>query len=527
MPYAVDAPFNAYFRRHERTCLPETRVDLLQEIYAWANSRDENFIFWLNGLAGTGKSTVARTVAYKYNEEKRLGASFFFSRGGGDISHARKFFPSIAVQLAKKSPSLQQHICDAIRENSDIAGQSLSDQWRQLVLRPLSKLASDSGLSLYILVVDALDECDNENDIRIILQLLAEARALKTVQLRILLTSRPEIPIRYGFYQIPEAEHRDFVLHNILSPIIDHDIFIFLGYNLQIIGQERFADASWPGEEVVERLVQKASGLFIWAATACRFIQEGKRFAKRRLNMILESNSNTITAPEKHLNDIYITVLKHSMSSGYTNEEREELYGLLRHILGTIVILLSPLSANSLSRLLHVTEENVNQTLDELHAILDIPKDPTCLLHLHHPSFRDFLLEKERCRDLNFYVDQRQAHQTLVNSCIRLMSTSLKQDICGQGAPGVLFTHIKSGRVDECLPLEVKYACLYWVQHLQKSSPQLQDNNQVYQFLQVHLLHWLEALSLIGRLSESIGMINNLLDIVDVRYSLISIMSIY
>ncbi|SLM39418.1 P-loop containing nucleoside triphosphate hydrolase, partial [Lasallia pustulata] len=157
LPYAVDAPFNTYSRQHDPTCLPDTRVDLLREIYTWADGKDGRFIYWLNGLAGTGKSTIARTVARKYFENGQLGASFFFSRGGGDVGHASKFFTTIAVQLARKSQSLQRYIGDAVRKNADIATQSLGDQWRQVVLGPLSKLSGDSYPSSYILVIDALD----------------------------------------------------------------------------------------------------------------------------------------------------------------------------------------------------------------------------------------------------------------------------------------------------------------------------------------------------------------------------------
>jgi len=152
-------------------------------------------------LAGTGKSTIARTVAYKYYEQGRLGASFFFSRGDGDISHAGKFVTSIALQLASRWPSLKDYICVAITEHNDIASQSLRDQWRQLILRPLSKLDGNLYSSSFIVVVDALDECDDENNIRIILQLLAEARSLNTVRLRVFLTSRPDLPIRHILYQ--------------------------------------------------------------------------------------------------------------------------------------------------------------------------------------------------------------------------------------------------------------------------------------------------------------------------------------
>ena len=449
-------------------------------------------------MAGTGKSTIARTISREYFERGHLGASFFFSRGGGDVGHAGKFFTTIASQLAKRSPSLKISICKAVAKNSDIQNQSLRDQWRQLILHPLLLLPEHPSPSSYLLVVDALDECEGENNIRTILQLLAEASST-TVPLRIFLTSRPEIVIRHGFYQIPEAEHRDFVLHNISPSIIDRDIWIFLEYNLRLIGQERYPESSWPGEQAIKRLVQNASGLFIWAATACRFVREGKRFAAKRLTIILESSGSTVTAPEKHLNDIYITVLQHSISADYTDEEKEDQYGMLRHILGSLVVLFSPLSTDSLGKMLDVTTGEINQTLEDLYAILDIPKD-TGPLRLHHPSFRDFLLNKERCRDANFWVDEKQAHQTLATNCIRLMSNYLKQDICDVGDPGTHATEVES-RVEQCLSPEVQYACLYWVQHLQNSGDQLHDDDQVHQFLQVHLLHWLEALSWMRKIS--------------------------
>ena len=521
MPYAVDASFNAYSRQHDPTCLPDTRVDLLREIYAWADGQDGRFIYWLNGLAGTGKSTIARTVARKYFNESRLGASFFFSRDGGDVGYASKFFTTIAVQLAKKSQSLQRYIYDALRKNNDIATQSLSDQWRQLILDPLSKLSGDSYPSSYILVIDALDECNNDKDIRIILQLFAEAQSLKTVRLRVLLTSRPEIPIRHGFYQILEAEYQDFVLHNISPRIVDHDISIFLEYKLRVVSQEYSLGADWPSKETIRLLVQKASGLFIWAATACRFIEEGerRRIIRSRLFVILEPSSSITepSGPEERLNEIYTTVLKHSIPAKCTGRVREELLDIVKKILGSIVVLLSPLSIHSLRRLLDLQREDVDDSLDSLHAILDIPKDQSRLLRLHHPSFRDFLLNKNRCNDSDFWVDETRAHQRLASSCIQLLSTSLKEDICGVTTLGILVAD-ESSRVEQCLPLEVQYACLHWVQHLQRSGDQLRDNDDVDQFLRNHFLHWLEALSWMQKISEGILEIISLESIASVSH---------
>jgi hypothetical protein len=170
--------------------------------------------------------------------------------------------------------------------------------------------------------------------------------------------------------------------------------------------------------------------------------------------------------------------------------------------LGSLVELLSPLSAFSLSRLLHLSKEEVDQTFEDLYAILDIPEDATYPLRLHHPSFRDFLLSKDRCGD--FWVDEKQAHYILAASCIQLMSRTLKKDTCKLHAPGYQATQVKTSRIQKCLPPEVQYACLYWVQHLQRSGSQAYDGKEAHRFLQAHLLHWLEAFGWVGKTSEGI-----------------------
>jgi hypothetical protein len=473
-------------------------------------------IFWLSGLAGTGKSTIARTVARKYFEKKRLGASFFFQRNGGDVGHAGKFCTTIAVQLASHVPTLRADISEAISNYSDIASLSLHDQWRQLVLKPLSKLDDDSCLSWYILVIDALDECNNDKNIQIILQLLAEVRLLKRVRLRVFLTSRSEVPIRHGYYQLPNNERYNIVLHNISPSIIEHDISIFLEHHLRLVGAEHSQDAGWPGTEAIKTLVHNAGGLFIWAATACRFIREGL-FADERLRILLQGDVSATATPEEHLNEIYVTVLRNSIQPAFSRQDQDRFCGILRDVLGSIVALSSPLPVDSLSRLLVTPKPRVDRILKDLHAILDIPEQPMRPLRLHHPSFREFILSKERCGDLNFWVDEKQAHQTLVERCIQLMSACLKQDMCGLDAPSVLATDLESSRVRLHLPPEVQYACLYWVEHLRKSAIQLNDNGQVHQFLQMHFLHWLEALSWMLRMSEAVIAILRLESIALVR----------
>jgi hypothetical protein len=348
---ATQAAFNASNNQHEALCLPDTRVDVLRQITIWAEESHEKCIFWLNGMAGTGKSTIARTIARKYYELGHLGASFFFSRGGGDLSHAGKFFASIAVQLANNSPVLKGYICEAIKEHRDIAHQAFRDQWKQLIFRPLSTLAANGPLSPLVLVVDALDECGPEAEVRAILQFLTEARYLSGIRLRVLVTSRPETPIRFGFRDIPRAEYQGFVLHSISQSVIEHDLTVFLDHELAILRRNYGFTSDWPGERTTALLVQKAGGLFIWAATACRFVSEGRQFAKGRLSLILQGDTSGMPT-EKKLDTIYLKVLEYPISRMHYEHEKNKLCEMFKQIVGSIVIIFEALSADTLAKLL-------------------------------------------------------------------------------------------------------------------------------------------------------------------------------
>jgi hypothetical protein len=152
----------------------------------------------------------------------------------------------------------------------------------------------------------------------------------------------------------------------------------------------------------------------------------------------------------------------------------------------------------------------MNQILNDLHAIIDIPKDPTRPLRLHHPSFRDFLLDTKRCEDLSFGIIETQAHGNLATKCRQLMLDSLKQDIIGLNQPGALATDVQPSGIEQFLPLELQYACLYWIEHVRRSNTQPCDNGQEHTFLQEHLLHWLEALGWMKRMSEGVLAISSL-----------------
>ncbi|OXV08940.1 hypothetical protein Egran_03297, partial [Elaphomyces granulatus] len=227
------------------------------------------------------------------------------------------------------------------------------------------------------------------------------------------------------------------VLHNISPSIVNHDVSIFLVHKLRLIGEQDPQDAGWPGAEVIKALVQSASGLFIWAATACRFIGEGL-FADERLRTLLQSRAPAAATPDEHLNGVYIAVLQYSIQPGFSQQEKVTLCSMLRDILSSIVALFTPLSVDSLSWLVVIPKRRVNRVLKDLHAILDIPNDHICVLRLHHPSFRDFLLDKKRCGDSSFWADEKQAHRML--SCIQLSDISQTRHLWRGLWDGLLLT---------------------------------------------------------------------------------------
>lgn len=254
MPCAEGAQINSSVKEHEPSCHSDTRVDVLREIRTWAKNRsDKRCVFWLSGMARTGKFTIARTIAREHLAHNELGASFFFTRGGGDVGNARKFFLTIAFQLIRRFTALKRCILKAVDENRDIAKRALADQWELLILEPLAIAKEELSQLSLLLVIDALDECDGERDVRRILQLLARAGTLKTIKLRVLVTSGPDTPIRLGFCETPGIWDRDLVLNAVPCEVVDRDILL----------EESKEIFSPQDEHTIRRLVEKACGLFI------------------------------------------------------------------------------------------------------------------------------------------------------------------------------------------------------------------------------------------------------------------------
>jgi hypothetical protein len=493
LPTANGASFDSHSDEHTARCLADTRVELKRQIKKWVDDPQGKSIFWLNGMAGTGKSTIARTIAYTFAADGHLGASFFFKKGEGDRSNASKFFTTIATQLMVHLPELIPWIRRAIEADPTISEKILKEQFEKLILQPLSQICQISSQPpRVVIVIDALDECEREEDIRAILRLLARAKDEGTV-FRIFVTSRPELPIRLGFTEMAAGTYQDLILHEVPRVTIEHDLSVFFEHELAKIREERSLPLDWPGSTRLRALVNIATPLFIFAATVCRFVGETRGNPKRRLDTILDYQAvNQVS----ELDRTYLPILD-QLFDDQDEVERGRLAEEFREVVGIVVVLESPLSSVSLASLLSIPKEDVICRLDSLHSVLNIPTNEYTPIRLLHLSFRDFLLDPKKRGKSPFWIDERDTHKRLATKCLQLMSRSgcLRKDICNLKKPGTLRKEINSQIIDICLPAEVQYACRFWVSHLEQSKSCIYDHGQVHVFLREHWLHWLEAMS--------------------------------
>ena len=506
-------------------CLPDTRTDLLKLIADWAANEAGKRIFWLCGKAGTGKSTISRTVAQNLHNNNLFGASFFFKRGHADRSHANQLFPTIARQLADHFPEIAPAIAASLNQVSDLDDKHPTVQFEHLLLRPLRSVNPGSTQpAAVVLVIDALDECDNDESIRTILYLLSKVEAVAAIRLRIFVTSRPEFPVQLGFNSISGDLHDDVRLEKIQETSIAHDIRIFYEHQFSNIREESSLHddelpADWPGEQSICTLVDQAVPLFIFASTVSRHIRASP---ERNLATIIRNGGSVSSAG---LKGIYLPILNQIVSSESDDQEKAYISDF-KSIVGCLVLLYDPLSASALASLLAVEVGHVGRVLRPLHSVLDVPRAPdgkmdrATPITLFHLSFRDFLVDPESTAENRFWINASETHGMLGMYCIRLLESGrLKENICGLVAPGTRRSEVAKSIVRSFLPEDIAYACCYWVQHCADSEERIKDGSAVHQFLQKHMLHWIEALSWLGRASDVIHNFAALRPLVDVSSS--------
>ncbi|KAH8621451.1 putative WD repeat-containing protein [Alternaria alternata] len=317
--------------------------------------------------------------------------------------------------------------------------------------------------------------------------------------------------------RVRQEEHHDFVLHDIEPAVIEHDIAVFLRHQLGLVRQKCGLEARWPEEGAIARLAQNSGGLFIWAATACRFIAEDSQLAETRLCSLLHQGRSSRLPPERKLDEIYTTVLTSSMRGGYTEVESQMLHKQFRQVVGAIVTMQDPLSVVSLAELLGKDVATLRRILANLHSVLDVPEADSSTIRLLHPSFRDFLLSPSRCANPQFRIKKRTIHREMYKYCLQVLSKHLRRDMCSLEDPGARTADLSRTEVDRHIQAHVQYACRFWVYHCTRNDVDTGSCCDVEVFFYKHFLHWLESLALLSRVSDAVDMVHELDSMVSVR----------
>lgn len=214
---------------------------------------------------------------------------------------------------------------------------------------------------------------------------------------------------------------------------------------------------------------------------------------------------------------MYPQVLRYSVLRSKIGKEKDRLSKRFKRFVGPIVILFDVLTSHELANLLSTSESQVDVTLKSFHSVLNIPKDKLLPISLFHPSFRDFLVNAQRCQDSDISIDECMVHEYLAQNCLLVMSKTLEKNICGLNIPGARPDELRDTQIDAHIPKYVQYACFYWIYHFQLISDDrhlkvglLKDGGLVHTFLKKHFRHWVEALSLIGKTSEGVLMMTTL-----------------
>jgi hypothetical protein len=516
LPTVEDARYNSADVRDDPICQEDTRVAVRAQITTWANDITSETIYWLHGPAGTGKSTIARTLADSFEAEGQLVAGYFFKRGEKDRNSTARFFPTIAAQLIDNIPQFETclrmslgKLGNAVVEK--VEKRALEDQFKTLILTPLSQLLPGKSANLpRVIVIDAVDECEQYDHIPRILSLFSQLQRLDTMRLRVFLTSRFAYPIVRAFkgLQSKHIAYRSLSLLEDFSDETKADIAAFLRKRFATIkADSEITEDPWPTSKDLDYLISLAttpSPSFIYAATLCRFVDDGtgiKEPTQQLKRWLKQCDRN-----RPQLNQIYTPILEQLLLSIDEPDDSDTLddRSQLLKILGSIILLATQLPAQSLASLLDMKADDINRWLRNLHAVLNIPRNHEAPVGILHKSFADFLLGQEGTGTADFRVDAEEIHAMLASKCIRRMENGLGKDICSVRDPGKSRDEIDKAVIVRHIPPDLEYACLYWVYHLQHSGRRITDRDEVCTFLHTHFLHWLESLSWMRKISEGI-----------------------
>ena len=507
MHHTVGAGFLVGSRQR---CLKGTRRDVLLQIEQWLTDKKDQRVFWLNGLAGTGKSTIAQTFSEITFADGKLGAGFFCSRDFEDRSNLQTVFPTLAFQLAHRYPQFREQLLPVLKVNHDIERESLSSQLEKVIVRPFKK----TGISTLI-IIDALDECKDKEPASALLSVLSRY-VHEIPEVKFFITGRPEPPIRDGFRLKSLRPITDVLkLHDVKRSSVDEDIELYLRTHLTDIRETRIDcefPEEWPSSYDVNTLCSRAGGLFIYPTTVVKFVASEHHLPTERLDLIISRSRDTARGGVDLLYTQILELGFHGVDPG-----EQELYSCFRNIVGAVLSVFHPLPRKTLSNLLRNcgTPLHISATLRFFRSLFDVPDSEDEPIRAFHKSLPDFLTDRARCKDERFFIDPSAHHEDILFSCLDLMTRRLKKNICDLDDYAVLSqVEDLSARRETYIGSSLEYACRFWTKHLANvpsdgpHAKRVQET--IDEFFAKRLFYWIEVLSITGYLRVAVHAINDI-----------------
>ena len=258
---------------------------------------------------------------------------------------------------------------------------------------------------------------------------------------------------------------------------------------------------------VQKYLLEKAEDTFLWVALVCEGLSKVRQHKVR--SFLARIPARLIPLYERILDQVL-------------HQDDKDNVEHSRRILCSVTLAKRPLRLEEIAVFANIPsgKAEVEELVGLCGSFLTIREET---VYLVHQSAKDYLSDRER-KNI-FLLGQEYEHANIACLCLEKMSTILRKDICNLQAPGFPFSDVEQSSIRARIPSYIQYACLYWADHLQQAGSTkqetltLREDCQVLEFFRTHFLHWLEALSLMGKLSEAVLAIKSLGSIHRVNHS--------
>ncbi|KAG8739326.1 hypothetical protein FRC10_005784 [Ceratobasidium sp. 414] len=469
-------------------CTPNTRVDVLQDLREWVHYGKFQKVYWLNGIAGTGKTTIAYSLCEDLENSGKPAASFFCSRDLPECRDVKRIFPSVSYQLARLSRPFRCAVSDALEHDPEVCNQPIDEQFERLIAVPLQSVGHTFGVDV-VVVLDGLEECEDKDGVNRILDACFEGSSGLSV--RFLITSRrnrgilDRMQASQGILRRAELE-----LHKVDRTVAQEDVRTYLG-----VGLGGFALS----DHDLECLAKRSGASFIYATSVIKYLKHGDFSGMtERLKRLLDIASCTESFNNQRINAMYAATIKEAFDNSGLDKSGKALVML---VLRTAVCARESLTLHAIAALTGLDFSTLtNTTLHLLVPTLQVSTASGLGITLYE-SFSRYLIDRQRPG--RFHLDGERDDVLLAQSCLRLVGgASPAFNICDLDSsylPDREIAYIDE-KVNEAIPQELWYASRHWGTHLVLSEASDDLLTGLHHFLSSRLLLWMEIMNLHGQM---------------------------